>query len=112
MNQESQLTRGLANAQEEHARRATFERGRYHYRLYTEQFANLRRLAASHLGGFTISEDLAGVWAGAFEQSAIIDYIGSETDVLAIRALASDIKRINSQQVVLVESWPVNLEAV
>lgn len=101
------LTRQLAEKQEQHARKVAFADGpgaanAVHYRIYTEDRANLERIAGTWLTGFTLSRNLTGVYLGTFEQSAVLDYIGTEADGPTVLELARRIADRNDQSEVLV----------
>jgi hypothetical protein len=73
------------------------------YRLYTEEFPNLRELTARYFLEFTLIPT-EGYYEGKRENGAIIEVIGSALDLQSIVHLAGDIRQVNNQHSVLV-TW-------
>jgi len=103
-NYKQSITRNLAEAQEQHAKRSepstiidTV------FTLYTEYRDNLEALILRYFDGATV-HDARGYWKGASEASAVIEIIASASALQDIVNLAGDIKHVNGQDTVLV-TW-------
>lgn len=68
------------------------------YRIHTERFDNLARLAGEYFDGFTIIESV-GYWKGQQEKSVIIEVVTENS--LYINLLVQDIISVNNQVEVL-----------
>jgi len=75
-------------------------------RIVTEKFDNLGQIAGKFFDGFSVSEQI-GYWKGNKEKSAVIeitDIDGSPDFDSRISALCAEIKSVNHQECVLVET--------
>lgn len=79
------------------------------YTLYTEEknVPGIIHLVDSYLDSYTISR-ASGRWRGEQENSILITYIGSEHAGESIQHLAEQIKALNKQESVIVESVELN----
>lgn len=78
------------------------------YRIYTEAKPDLDGIVANLMDGATITYG-EGLYKGAYENAAVIEYIAPDTresDEL-VSALAAEIARVNEQESVLVLKLPV-----
>ena len=107
MKQTSSITRAMTAAQEGSNKRevdlAYAANQAIVYRLYTEEYPNLRELIARYFKGFTLIPT-EGVYNGVSENGAVIEIIGSAADLQSVVHLAGDIRQVNAQTSVLV-TW-------
>ncbi len=77
------------------------------YRIFTEyrNIDKIKRIAARNMDGFTVIP-ADGYWKGQEENSVIIEYVGNDTtlDRSRVQAVAEQIKKVNHQDVVLVQA--------
>lgn len=71
------------------------------YHLHTEYRRNLASIVSRHFANFTILRG-TGYWKGGSEPSALVEVVTDNRS--AVEALAHNIKFVNHQQAVLVES--------
>lgn len=71
------------------------------FRIYTEYRPNIEPLTADRFEGATFYDAL-GLWRGQFEQSGVIEIIGTDEDRTKVLDLANVIKTENAQTAILV----------
>lgn len=77
------------------------------FRLYTEDYPNLREITAQYFSGFTLIPT-EGNWEGVSENAVIIEVVGVHSDLQTIVHLAGDIRAVNNQTAVLVTWTPTS----
>ena len=73
------------------------------YRLYTEDFPNLKDLTSRYFSGATFLYG-NGLWMDVVEATTVIEVVGTIADLQSITHLAGDIRAVNNQQAVLI-TW-------
>jgi hypothetical protein len=76
------------------------------YRLYTEDIEGTKNIIDNYFKGYTIYKGI-GVWKGKQEVNLTIEIIVSLHELVKIRGLVNEIKRINKQEAVLFTSEEV-----
>ena len=74
------------------------------YHIHTEWKRGLGKVASRYFPAFTLTKG-TGYWQGTKEVSATIEVLTANPS--KVNALAKEIKRVNKQMAVLVESMPV-----
>lgn len=110
MKQDSSITKAMTAAQETHAADIRTPRPTQAvvYRLYTEEYGNLRDLTLRYFDGFTFFPTI-GYYQGIREVGMVIEIIGTSDDLQKVVHLAGDIREVNNQTSVLVTWGAVNL---
>jgi len=75
------------------------------YRIFTEgiNYNETRKILDSYLDGYTLIKG-QGFWKGFQEDTLIIEVIASEDDRKLIRKIGLEIKTVNGQESVLLET--------
>lgn len=75
------------------------------FRIFTE-YTNregIERAANNYFEGYTIFTGV-GYWKGSKEKSLLLEVVDKPSKLEAVKSLAREIKRINSQEAVLIQS--------
>ena len=75
------------------------------FRIFTE-YTNkegIERAANNYFQGYTIFEGV-GYWKGSKEKSLLLEVVDKPSKLETIKKLASEIKRINNQEAVLIQT--------
>ena len=107
MKQTSILTRNLADAQEQHAKRTRSASNSILYVLYTEDKENLAELVSRYFDSATIF-GACGTYKGSLELAAVIEIVSTRDALQRVFDLAGDIRIANGQTSVLVTWAPVS----
>jgi len=103
MKQNANLTRQMAQAQEQHAMQSKANRDSTLFRIYTEAKASTEEIVGRYFDGFTILSGV-GHYLGGTESADVIEIVAPHGDMQTVFYVA-DALRVENKQTTVIVSW-------